>query len=96
MTRLRKWTYSDEERKAMEDIECYDCGLPYGSDAWCDVVVSNEVWELINPTNHKHGGLLCFNCTCRRIVFIGLKDVKIRGIYGPAFFLEPEKNNGKT
>lgn len=73
---MRKWKYpefADESQHA-----CYDCGLEYGCDAWADVVVSDEVWELINPSINEYGGLLCFNCITRRLAFIGAENVKIK------------------
>jgi hypothetical protein len=57
---------------------CYDCDLPYGSDKWADVVLPNEIWELINPSEHDGGGLLCFNCINGRLTKLGLEDVPIK------------------
>ncbi len=75
----RKWVYRDDERFA----ECYDCSLDYGCDAWVDVIVPNEIWEKINPSNYKGSGILCFNCIVRRLTFVGLKDVPVILASGP-------------
>lgn len=63
-------------------LACYDCGLLYSSNAWCDVAVSNEVWLKISPTGH-HGGVLCFNCMTKRIVELGLENVEAMITSGP-------------
>lgn len=81
MTRLRRWKYPDNED--MPRHECYDCGLDYGCDAWVDVIVPNDIWERINPTPYEGGGLLCFHCMTRRIVFLGLEDVQVDIKSGP-------------
>ncbi len=83
----RKWKYTDEEIEKFRFTGCYDCHLDYGGDAWADVCVDNDVWELINPSEQKGGGLLCFNCMLRRLNFLGLKDVKIEFFSSP-FYLE--------
>jgi hypothetical protein len=63
--------YTDEEREAI-GAACYDCHLPYGDDGWADLLLPNSIWEQINPSHHKGVGLLCANCTMRRLVQIGL------------------------
>ncbi len=62
---------------------CYDCGLKYDSPKWCDVIIPNDIWELINPTYHEGAGLLCFNCIAGRLVELGLENVKIEIKSGP-------------
>lgn len=60
-----KWKYADSERpKGL----CYDCGRPYGS--FQDLIISDDLWEQINPTYHEHAGLLCPTCICNRITLI--------------------------
>ena len=54
-------------------VGCYDCGLPYGSDAWADFVCDHDIWKQISPTGDE-GGLLCVNCMNRRMVEKGLED----------------------
>ena len=76
----RKWKYKEED---IGGGECYDCGLYYGCDAWADCVVSADVWELINPSYEKGGGLLCFNCMNRRLEFLGLEQVPLDIGSGP-------------
>lgn len=81
----RKWKYSDMDMDTgLMIVQCYDCGLSYDTGCgWCDVIIPNEIWELINPTNHKGVGLLCFNCIARRLEFLGLEDVPIAIVSGP-------------
>ena len=62
--------------------ECYDCKLEYGSSAWCDVVVRDEIWQQISPTGDE-GGLLCFNCMVRRLAALGLENVPFKIASGP-------------
>lgn len=84
----RKWKYTEEDTSGGE---CYDCGLWYGGDAWADIVVSDAAWELINPTDDKGSGLLCFNCMNRRAEFLGLEDVPI--VIGSGPFMCKEGND---
>lgn len=72
--------YADAERPTGQ---CYDCGLEYSGPAWVDVLVSDDVWEVINPTYHEGAGLLCFNCIARRCVEAGLEGVPIALVSGP-------------
>jgi len=65
------------------DLNCYDCGLPYSSEKWCDVFVPNEIWAKITPSEHPHGGLLCFNCIAGRIKNLCLDNVPIKITSGP-------------
>lgn len=77
--------YEDHERPLPPagEAACYDCRLPYGSPAWCDVIVPDDVWETINPTHYKGAGLLCFNCITARCIEAGLSSVPIRITSGP-------------
>lgn len=62
-----QWKHPDnEEPKAV----CYDCGLPY--EEFQDMVVPNDIWELISPTNFKGAGLLCPTCMANRLAFLDL------------------------
>jgi len=45
-----KWKRDDDERPK---AQCYDCGLKYEDIQ--DMVLPDDVWEEINPTNHKGG-----------------------------------------
>ena len=76
----RKWKYTDADTIGGE---CYDCGLDYGGGAWSDVTLPDEIWELINPTNYKGSGILCFNCMVRRLEFLGLEEVPMYVGSGP-------------
>jgi hypothetical protein len=51
---------------------CYDCGLPYDDDGFCDVVVPHDVWAKISPTGDE-GGLLCPTCIVRAAHRAGVK-----------------------
>ncbi len=64
-------------------LECYDCGLEYGSHIWVDIVLPDEIWEMINPSVHEESGLLCFNCIVRRLKFLGMDEVPIYIASGP-------------
>lgn len=57
-----QWTYKDHERPTGA---CYDCAVNYSE--FPDVSVSDEIWELINPTEHEGAGLLCPTCIAKRI-----------------------------
>lgn len=63
-------------------LACYDCGLRYGSEGWCDVVLSDEDWLAISPTGHE-GGVLCFTCIARRLVRAGRRNVAMQVTSGP-------------
>ena len=81
---IRKWKYPEFADEMQHT--CYDCGLEYGCDAWADIHLPDDIWELINPSVHEGGGLLCFNCITRRL---GLTNVKI-DIYGSPYPLPLE------
>jgi hypothetical protein len=80
-----KWKYTQEERPCGKFGKCYDCELPYNSPKWADVIVVDEIWEQINPSIHKGGGLLCFNCICGRLEELGIK-AQIKITSGPFLF----------
>ena len=84
---MRKWKYP--ECAGGHQHACYDCGLEYSCDAWADVSLPDDIWELINPSVNKGGGLLCFNCITRRLSFIGIENVKIK-IYSAPYPLPAE------
>jgi hypothetical protein len=78
--RLVKWTLTEEERPKNEDgsytAECYDCGKAYKHCGDCSV--SNEDWELINPTEFQGAGILCANCMIERFHHISKYGVKAK------------------
>lgn len=74
----RKWRYSDEERAVERFACCYDCQRPYGT--WPDMPVSNEVWELINPTQWKGSGLLCPSCIGDRLNVLN-RGVDVQAVF---------------
>ena len=63
------WKYTENERPCGKYGRCYDCGMEYGT--FPDMVISNELWALITPSQHKEGGLLCPTCIANRLDFIG-------------------------
>lgn len=63
-------------------LGCFDCGFAYGGVGWCDVIVPDNVWLRISPSGNE-GGILCFNCICRRIERLGLERVPFVVRSGP-------------
>lgn len=62
-----KWRYKDDERP---HGCCYDCGLSYTE--FPDMMIPDELWERINPTEHEGAGILCPTCIARRLNYLGL------------------------
>lgn len=60
---------------------CFDCGLPYDDDGFCDLVTTNDVWAVIAPDNGN--GLLCPNCMCRRARRAGIDRAEAKFVSGP-------------
>jgi hypothetical protein len=56
-------------------LGCLDCGEPYGSPRFPDLVIDDAAWLKISP-NGDGGGLLCPNCICARLERAGLSSVK--------------------
>lgn len=51
---------------------CLDCKRRYGDKyGFPDLVVSDEVWEQINPESNG-AGLLCPSCLCARAHALGI------------------------
>jgi len=73
---------------------CADCGLAYGLDGWCDIVIPTEIWEIISPTKSR-AGLLCFNCIAQRLRIWGFRNVPLMIGSGP-FELTPQEYRGCT
>lgn len=63
------WKYTEVERPCGQYGKCYDCGMPYGE--FPDMVLPDDLWELINPSQHKGSGLLCPTCIANRLDYIG-------------------------
>ena len=63
-----KWRYTGEERNPGEDTCCQDCGIPYAEIE--DMIIPDNLWEKINPTIHKGGGILCPTCIVNRLHYI--------------------------
>ena len=51
---------------------CYDCRKPKAQ--FVDLMVSDEVWEQINPTYEKGKGELCPTCIGHRIKMLVVKE----------------------
>ncbi len=67
-----KKIFKFEENKRPKGV-CYDCNLSYHS--FPDMVISDELWEKINPTYHKGAGLLCPTCISKRLILISAGPV---------------------
>lgn len=80
---MKKFTDAEREMYCTNPLRCYDCGFRYGGLGWCDVIVPNDVWELINPTYHEGAGILCFNCISTRLDVLGMTNVKVMVVSGP-------------
>jgi hypothetical protein len=65
------------------NVGCYDCGLAYAGPAWCDIVVPDDIWAKITPSDHPEGGLLCFNCITKRCNEQGLTGFVAKIMSGP-------------
>jgi len=52
--------------------ECIDCGLPYGSPAFPDLLVPDWAWQKMVPDSIG-GGLLCPSCMCARAEKAGVR-----------------------
>lgn len=61
-------------------LSCEGCGLIYGSEGWCDVVIPDEDWLLIMG---REGGVLCFCCMARRLARVGRSGVPMLVTSGP-------------
>ena len=65
-TYLRK--LGEREEVDVARGSCAGCGLAYGSAFWkCDLDVPSAIWAQITPSKSPQGGLLCPNCTLKRI-----------------------------
>lgn len=62
---------------------CHDCGRLYGTEyGFPDLIVEDQVWKQISPTNDQYG-LLCPSCMVARCEKLGLRDVGARWTSGP-------------
>lgn len=75
----------DRAYNALGDIDraimpiCYDCGLSYRYFP-LDNNVPDKIWEVITPSDHKEGGLLCANCVMHRLSRLSNPPVYVRMI----------------
>lgn len=94
--------YTDAER-AVIGAACHDCGLAYTDPGWIEAIVSDHVWEIINPTYHPGAGLLCITCIARRCHEAGLHDVPVllcgveplRAVLDREQLVEPEAQDSR-
>ena len=62
---------------------CLDCSRKYGEEhGFPDLIVSNATWKKVCP-EHAPGGLLCPSCLIRRLVRLGLTNVRAKFTSGP-------------
>lgn len=52
--------------------DCADCGRPYGSGGFPDLIIPYWAWKQISPTGDG-GGLLCPSCICARLHIQGIR-----------------------
>ena len=71
-----------KERRVKMIVDCYDCGEPYGSPRFQDLIIPLDIWERISPTSDE-GGLLCPNCICARLSAAGISDCPAAFFSGP-------------
>lgn len=58
----------------MSEGACLDCNRKYGdSYGFPDLIVSDDVWEEINPRSNG-AGLLCPSCICARAHAAGIES----------------------
>lgn len=66
-----------EEEATEGPVCCEDCGLPYGSKAWADFVVADDVWSQISagiPGKCEAAMILCAHCMVARARYHGIED----------------------
>lgn len=73
-------------------LGCLDCGEPYGSPRFPDLVIDNDAFAKIAP-NPPDGGLLCPNCICARLEKAGVETTG-RFTSGPLRLKEMEGQYG--
>lgn len=61
---------------------CLDCGVPYASPRFPDLVIPDEAWRAISP-NGDEGGLMCPGCISARLEAAGLSGVPGKFTSGP-------------
>lgn len=65
-----QWMYREHEREPGNTVYCYDCKRAYVT--FPDMMIPDDLWERINPSEHKGGGVLCPTCIARRLDHLGL------------------------
>ena len=59
---------------------CYRCNLPYDQFS-CDMIIQGDLWELINPSKHPGGGLLCPDCICVRLMELRINGNHLSAVH---------------
>jgi hypothetical protein len=71
-----------EEPIAESEGGCDDCGRPYASGGFPDLIITKDAWQRISPTGDD-GGLLCPSCICQRLHDAGMSQVEGAFMSGP-------------
>lgn len=70
---MRQWKHDNYlERGAI----CLDCEIPYPFPV--EMIIADEQWEAISPTNERGCGLLCHRCMIERLREKGITRVDVR------------------
>lgn len=72
-------------------LGCLDCGEPYGSPRFPDLIIDDAAFAKISP-NPPDGGLLCPNCINARLERAGLANVIARFTSGPMASLKEQND----
>lgn len=80
MRYLARASHLQPEAPAKEPkADCLDCGVPYGEEGWCDVVLPSPIWNSIAQPHE----ILCFRCMTKRLEAKGLTNVPVAVVSGP-------------
>lgn len=69
-------------------VGCEDCGRPYASGGFPDLIITKDAWHRISPTRDD-GGLLCPSCICQRLHDAGMSSVEGAFMSGPIKSVDP-------
>lgn len=74
----------------MSEAKCEDCGEPYGSPRFPDLVIDHEAFAKI-ASRPPSGGLFCPNCLVARLEKAGLENVSGKFTSGPLASPAPDR-----
>jgi hypothetical protein len=77
-----------EEPIAESEGGCDDCGRPYASGGFPDLIITKDAWQRISSTGDD-GGLLCPSCICQRLHDAGMSQVEGAFMSGPIKSVDP-------